>query len=309
MSQGQQQQLTMGRTEWVMLLALSIVFGGAFFFFEIGVQTFEPLTFVWLRVAGAALLLWLYVLWSRRNLPSSAGAWAALLVQGLFNNVVPFGLIAWAQLTIDSSLSSILNATTPLWTVLIVGLVLPDERLTRLKVAGVALGIGGVACMIGVDAIGGLGGSTWVAQLAVVAAAISYGVAGLWGRRFQRWGMDPVVVATGQVTGSSLLLLPVVLFVDPVWLYVGVAGSTAWLSVLGIAVLSTAIAYILFFRIMATAGATNLSLVTFLVPISATVLGVGLLGETIGVSHILGAVMIGVALMLIDGRLLRRRIR
>ena len=107
---------------------------GLFFFFEIGVQTFAPLTFVWLGVAGAALLLWLYVLWSRRNLPSSAGAWAALLVQGLLNNVVPFGLIVWAQLTIDSSLSSILNATTPLWTVLIVGLVLPDERLTRLKV-------------------------------------------------------------------------------------------------------------------------------------------------------------------------------
>jgi len=306
MSKGQQQQLTMGRVEWVMLLALSVVFGGAFFFFEIGIKTFEPLTFAWLRVAGAALLLWIYVLWSRRRLPASWGEWMALLVQGLLNNVIPFGLIAWAQLTINSSLSSILNATTPLWTVLIVGLVLPDERLTRLKVAGVVLGIVGVACMIGVDAIGGLGGSTSIAQMAVVAAAVSYGIAGLWGRRFQRWGMDPVVVATGQVTSSSLLLLPVVLFVDPVWLYIGDATAVAWLSVLGIAVLSTAIGYILFFRIMATAGATNLSLVTFLVPISATLLGVGLLGESIGASHILGAGIIGVALMLIDGRLLRR---
>ena len=299
-------QLTLGPRQWVMMVVLSLVFGGAFFFFEIGVETFKPLTFVWLRVAFAAVLLWAFVLVTRRAVPKTWQQWWGFCVQGFLNNVVPFGLIAWAQLSIDSSLSSILNGTTPVWTVLIVGLVLADERLTIMKLAGVFIGLFGVAIMIGLDALGLVGQGHALAQLAVVCAAISYGFAGLWGRRFQRWGIDPVVVATGQVTASALILLPYVLFFDPVWAYVGTATIQAWGAAIGIAILSTAFAYILFFRILAEAGATNLSLVTFMVPISATLLGVFFLGERLTPSHLIGICVIGVALALIDGRLFRR---
>lgn len=301
--------MKMGRNEWIMLLVLSMVFGGAFFFMDVGVETFQPMTFAWCRVSLAAVILWVIVLLRGSSLPTRWQPYAAFLVLGLFNNVIPFSLIAWGQITIDSSLSSIANATTPLWTVLVAGALLPDERFTWLKVLGVLMGAFGVACMMGLEAFSNVSLANVTAIGAVVLAAFSYAIGGWWGRRFHAWKIDPVVVATGQVTAGGLIMLPMVLWIDPLWAYFGTAPLEAWGAVLGIAVLSTAFAYVLFFRILAAAGATNLSLTTFLVPIWATLLGVSFRGDTLGATHFLGALIIGLALVLIDGRLVPKGLR
>ena len=296
----------MSGREWAMLLALSVLWGGSFFFNGAAVRELPSLTLVWLRVAvaTAALLLALRLLGQR--LPAPGRAWGALLGMGLLNNVVPFALIVWGQHHIASGLASILNATTPLFAVLAAHLLTPDERLTPLKAAGVAAGFAGVVAMIGPDALGGLGGlgTNAAAQLACLGAALSYAFAGLFGRRFRRMGVAPMATAAGQVCASTALLLPLMLLADRPWA-LPMPSAATWGAVLGVGLLSTALAYVLYFRILATAGATNLLLVTFLIPVSAILLGVLALGETLLPRHLGGMALIGTGLACIDGRLPR----
>jgi drug/metabolite transporter (DMT)-like permease len=222
---------------------------------------------------------------------------------GLLNNVVPFVLFAWGQHHIASGLASILNATTPLFAVLIAHLLTPDEKLTPLKLAGVTVGFAGAVFMIGPDALGGL--ETGVtAQLACLAGAVSYAFAGVFGRRFKRMGVAPMATAAGQVCASTALLMPLMLLVDRPWTLVAPHAVT-WGAVLGLALLSTALAYVLYFRILAAAGATNLLLVTFVIPVSAILLGALVLGETLLPRHFGGMALIGAGLACIDGRLPR----
>lgn len=295
---------SMGPVEWAILVTLSVLWGGSFFFIGVAVADLPTLTIVVLRVGIAALALWTVVFALAIPIPAAGTAWVAFFIMGLLNNAVPFSLIVWGQQTIASGLASILNATTPLFTVVVAGLLLQDERITAMKLAGALLGLVGVTIMIGVDALSGLGTGIW-AQLAILGAALSYALAGTFGRRFSRMGVDPVMTATGQVTASALILAPVALAVDRPFALAPPTAAT-WAAVLALAIPSTALAYILYFRLLARAGATNLLLVTFLVPVFAILLGGLFLDEILRPVHLLGMAFIGLGLVAIDGRPFRR---
>ena len=261
----------MGGREWAMLVTLSVLWGGSFFFVGVVVSALPPLTIVTLRVTLAAITLWGVVGLLRLSVPKSINSWIAFLNMGVLNNVIPFTLIVWGQTRIPSGLASILNATTPLFGVVIAGLLLADERITGMKLIGVLLGFAGTVLMIGPGALDGLD-SAVIAQIAILGAAISYSFASVYGRRFKTMGLNPIVIAAGQVTLSSLILAPAALYVERPFA-LAMPGPDVWVAILALAVVSTAGAYILYFRILASAGATNLLLVTFLIPLSAILLG------------------------------------
>lgn len=268
----------------------------------VAVHDLPTLTIVTARVALAALALWGVVAVLRCAVPRDPTVWLAFAGMGALNNAVPFGLIVWGQQTIASGLASILNATTPLFTVAVAGLLLSDERISGRKVAGIAAGFAGVVVMIGPGALAGLGTDV-AAQMACLCAALSYAVAGVYGRRFKRMGVDPIVVAAGQVTGATLLLTPAAVMLDRPWTLPTPSGAT-WAAMVALALLSTALAYILYFKILERAGATNLLLVTFLVPVSAIALGTVFLGERLDSLALAGMGLIALGLLAIDGRLL-----
>lgn len=294
----------MGPREWVLLLILATIWGGSFFFTGIAVRELPAVTLVWFRLALGALALLAIVRALGQRMPSEPRVWGAFLGMGLLNNAAPFVLIAWGQHHIASGLASILNATTPLFTVLAAHALTQDERLTRLKLAGVVAGLGGAVVMVGPSALAGLGDDL-LAQAACLAAAISYALANIWGRRFRAMGVAPVTTAAGQVCASALLLFVPMLIVDQPWT-VPVPHAATIGAVLGLALLCTAMAYVLFFRILAAAGATSMALVTFLVPVSAILLGTVFLHEALLPRHLGGMALIAVGLVLIDGRVVRR---
>ena len=203
---------SMGTREWFMLIVLSVLWGGSFFFVGVAVADLSPLTIVTLRVGLAAIALWSIAIVLGYRPPKNSGVWLAFFGMGLLNNVIPFVLIVWGQTQIASGLASVLNATTPLFTVLVAGLFLPDERATPMKLVGVAVGFVGVVVMIGMPS-DGEGGNT-NAQVAVLVASLSYAFAGVYGRRFKTMGINPIVTAAGQVTASTLILLPITLYMD-----------------------------------------------------------------------------------------------
>lgn len=288
---------------WAMLIALSLLWGGSFLFVGIAVRDLPPFTIVVLRVGLAALALWALLALAGGRMPRGATVWTAFLAMGLLNNAIPFALIVWGQTQIASGLAAILNATTPIFTVLVAHVLTSDERLSAAKGLGVVLGFLGAAIMIGGAALGGLGTAVW-AQIAILGAALSYAFAGVYGRRFKAMGVTPLATAAGQVTGSTLLLLPLALVVDRPWSLPMPSGETA-ASVLALALLSTALAYLLYFRILAAAGATTLLLVTFLIPPSAILMGWLVLDEALELRHFAGLALILAGLAAIDGRLFR----
>ena len=296
--------MKMDAFDWVMLITLATVWGGSFLFNAILVAELPVITIVAIRVTVAALALWGFVRVTGRKIPTSPQVWWALLILGVLNNAIPFSLIVQGQTQITSGLASILNATTPLFTILVAGFFLTDERFSVLRVLGVVVGFSGVILMVGPEALSGLGDDFW-AQLCALGAALSYGFASVFGRRFRELRVDPVMVATGQVTMSSLVLWPIALWIDGPQDIMGLSFNAA-ASMFGLAVLCTSFAYILYFRILERAGATNISLVTFLVPISAIILGVLVLGESIFIKEIIGMTLIGLGLAIIDGRLFQR---
>ncbi|MCM8734492.1 DMT family transporter [Azospirillum sp. A1-3] len=296
----------MDLTDWSLLVALSILWGGSFFFVGIAVRELPPFTIVAMRVALAALalggLLWILGL----PMPRDRRTWIAFFGMGALNNLVPFCLIVWGQTQIASGVASVLNATTPLFGVMVAHVLTRDEKMTGNRLAGVLVGFAGVAVMIGPSALEGLvgagPGSGLLPQLAVLGAALSYSFAGIFGRRFKSMGVSPLVTATGQVSASTLMLVPVALLADRPWT-LPMPSVAAWGAVIGIALLSTALAYVIFFRVLASAGATNLMLVTFLIPVSAILLGGLFLGERLAVRHGVGMALIAGGLAAIDGRL------
>lgn len=291
-------------TEWALLVALALLWGGSFFFTGVALTALPPLTVVVLRVGLAALILNFAVRASGARLPRRPAALGAFLGMGVLNNAVPFCLIVWGQTHIASGLAAILNAATPLFTVLVAHFLTADEAMSTNRLAGVLVGFAGVALMVGPASIGGVGAEL-PAQLAVLGAALSYALAGVYGRRFAQMGVPPLVTAAGQVSASTLVLLPAVLLVDRPW-GLAMPGLPVWGAVLCAAALSTALAYVIYFRLLATTGAANLLLVTFLVPISAILLGSIVLGEQLAPRHYLGMAVVGCALALVDGRVLWR---
>ncbi len=285
---------------WAMLIALSLLWGGAFLFSKIVVEAIPTFTLVALRVglAALALLLWLRI----QGLVIPRHIWFACLVMGFLNNIIPFGLNFWGQKEVGIGTAAIVNSTTPLWTILLAHFVTDDEKLTGLRLAGVLVGIAGVALLIGPEALGGLG-TAGLSQLAFLGATFSYAIALMWARRFR--GLSPVVPAAGQLIGSSLLAIPTALVVDKPW-NLPMPSIEVIASVIALAVASTALAYRIYFALMARNGAGNAALVTMLIPPSAMLMGWGVLGETPTMPALAGFAVILFGLALVDGRLFRR---
>lgn len=289
--------------EWVMLMTLAVLWGGSFFFNAIAVREVPVFTVVVSRVVLAAVILLMVMRLRGEYLPRGWRVWTAFFGMGLLNNAIPFTLIVWGQQHIASGVASILNASAPLFTVMIAHVTTQDERMTRSRLIGVLAGFTGVTAMIGAQALHDLG-TAITAQIFCLAGAVSYAFAGIYGRRFRTMGVTPMATATGQVVASSMIMLPLVMVVDRPW-SLSPPSLTAIAAMLGLAAVSTALAYVIYFRILATAGATNLLLVTFLVPVSAILLGTVFLGESLLPRHVAGMVLIGAGLVAIDGRLWR----
>jgi drug/metabolite transporter (DMT)-like permease len=299
---------SMGFVEWSLLITLSVLWGGSFFFVGVVVDALPPFTIVVLRVGLAALALHVVVRAMGLRMPTDRRLWAAFFCMGLLNNVVPFSLIVWGQTHIASGLASILNATTPLFSVIVAHFLTNDETMTRGRLTGVAVGFAGVVLMVGPEALQSLGTSI-LGQIAVLTAALSYAFAGIFGRRFRTLGVSPAVTATGQLTASTVMVIPLAVAIDRPWT-LPMPTLEIWGAVCGLALCSTALAYIVYFRVLATAGATNVLLVTFIIPASAILLSTTLLGEQLELKHFAGMGFIGLGLATIDGRpvrFLRRR--
>ena len=294
------QQRPMTPFEWGLLLLLSVLWGGSFFFVGMAVKQLPPFTIVALRVSIAAALLWLTAPatgLSPQNMRAQIGP---LLVLGLLNNAIPFTLIVWGQTHLASGLASILNASTPVITVVAAHFLTTTERLNARKIAGALFGLIGVAAMIAPDLAHGLR-QELLAELAILGAALAYALSSVYGRRFRAAGLAPIDVAAGQMTASSLMLLPLALIVDRPWSLPAPSLEVAS-AVLGLAALSTALAYVVYFRILAGAGATNVVLVTLLAPATSVLLGAFSLGEHLAPRDFLGLLLIAIGLALIDGR-------
>lgn len=292
----------MNGSDWGILVGLALIWGGAFFFISVAVHSVPPLTYVWLRLSIAAAALWLFLSWKGEPLGLPRSVWGSMLLLALLNNVIPFALFGWGQTHIASGLASILNATTPIWGVVVAHLFTRDERMTPAKIGGVLLGFGGVAMMIGPTLLSNLGNSA-LAQLACVAASFSYALAAVWARRFKAMGLPPMTVTTGQLTVGALVMLPVALVFDQPWAN-PLPSAGAWAAILALAIVCTAFAYVLYFRLIDSAGATNALLVTLLVPPTAILLGASFLGEALAPQDFLGLGLIALGLAAIDGRLL-----
>jgi drug/metabolite transporter (DMT)-like permease len=294
------------------LLLLSLLWGGTYMLAAIALKGWPagtgngvtPLVLVWLRVTVAAMVLLVILKATGGAIPKEKSAWIAFFGMGLLNNVVPFSLIFWGQSQMPASvaagLASILNATTPLFTLIVLHVFTTDERITPRKVIGIILGFAGVAIMIGLDVLSGLGAGA-IGQFACLAAAVVYGFSSLYGRRFKAMGITPMQTAMGQLAASTIMMSIITCIISQPW-NAPMPGAIPLASIIAMGIFSTALAYILFFQILSSAGATNLMLVTFLIPVSAILLGVVILGEVLKTQHIIGMVLIGMGLAAIDGR-------
>ena len=295
----------MSAVQWALVLALAMIWGGSFFFNKVLLGAFEPMTIVLGRVGLAALALLAVIYASGGRLPLTMRAWQAFAAMSVLNNLLPFALILYGQKEIASGLAAILNATTPLFTAVLGHLFAREggERLAAHRLAGVLIGLAGVVVMIGPDVlVDGLGGSV-LAQLAVLGAALCYGCTALYGPRLTKLGIAPVTAAAGQLTTSTILVLPIALLVDHPWTLPMPALET-WAALLALALVSTALAYVIFFRLLSGAGAVNTALVTLLVPVTALMLGTLVLGEAFTLRQAAGMAVILAGLVVTDGRAL-----
>ena len=288
--------------QWARLGLLALLWGGAFFFSKVALGELPPFTVVLLRFGVAAVAMLAVVRLGGHRMPRDRTTWVGFAVLGLLNNFLPFSLIAWGQVHIASGLASILNATTPLFTALVAH-ALGQERLTAHRIAGVLLGLAGVAVLIGPGALRQLGVHTW-SELAIVGAAVSYAFAGTYGRRFR--AMPSAVPVAGMLTTSALMALPIALALDRPW--TARPSLPVWGALLGLALLSTALGFWLYFRLLSSAGATNVMLVTLLMPVIALLLGSIGLGERVTPTALAGMALIAAGLLAIDGRLVPRRL-
>ena len=289
--------------EWMLLVLLSVVWGGSFFFNGIALREFPTLSIVTARLGLAALALLLLMKMLEQGIQLNRQILKAFFGMSFLNNVVPFSLIVWGQQHIASGVASILNATTPLFTMLVAHWFTTDEKINPRHLLGVLTGMGGVGLMMGLDSMES-SGFHLLGQSAILLAAYSFGLAGIYGKRFAQLGIQPLATSTGQLCASSIILIPLTLWIDQPWTMT-IPSIKGMGSLMGIALLSTALAYVIYFRLLKTAGATNLLLVTLLIPISAIILGVFLLDESLEPQHLSGMAVISLGLLIMDGRLLQ----
>ncbi len=288
----------MSASDWALLVVLSTFWGGSFFFTALTVREIPPLTGALGRVAIAGAALLVVVLALRQSMARTAGLWRPIAVFAVLNNVVPFSLLFWGQTQIPSGLASILNATAPLFTVVVANFATTDDKLTPGRLVGLVVGFAGVVVMMGPDLLGALDKYV-LAQLACLTAAFFYAVSSVYGRRFRT--IPPATLACAQMAASTLIFIPIVVLVDRPWT-MPMPSSQALLALAGVGLISTAAAYLIYFRILARAGATNIMLVTFLIPVSAILLGTLFLHEVLEPRHFAGMAAIAVGLLAIDGR-------
>ncbi len=293
----------MKRRELSALLALGLLWGSSFLLIKIAVQQIPPLTLVAGRVACAAAALVLLVRLRGLRFPTPGPVWGVFLLMGALNNAIPYTLISLGEVTIDSGLASVLNASMPIFTVLLAHFLIVDERLHWEKLLGVVLGLGGVVVLVGPEALRGLETHFW-AQVAVVGAAVAYALAAIVGRRYLR-DLPALVSSAGQLSGSTLLMLPLSLLADHPWRLNPSWGPVA--ALLCLSLLGTALAYLLYFFLLKEAGATRTSLVTYLLPLTGIVWGALLLGEAIHWRMLAALLLILAGITLTGGRLSRRR--
>jgi drug/metabolite transporter (DMT)-like permease len=291
-------KLTMSASDWLLLVLLSVLWGGAFFSAEIALREIPPLTLALARVGIAAAILIVYVRAFGLPLPPFGTLWGSLTLMAVLNNVAPFTLIFWSQTHLTGGLASILNATTPLFTIVVAHFATSDDRITPARLVGLLAGLAGVLIVIGVDVLRELGVHV-AAQFASLLAALCYAAAGVYGRRLR--GHPPAVLGAGMLLISTLIMLPLAAYVDRPWM-LSKPSTDAMAATLALAAVSTAAAYLIYFRILARAGATNILLVTFLIPVSAILLGAVFLGETLEPRHLFGMGAIALGLAAIDGR-------
>jgi len=287
-------------TEWTLLVVLSLLWGSVFLLIEFALDGFGPFTLVLGRVGLGAVAIVAYVYVSGARLPAIGPVWHQFLVMGALNNVVPFSLIAWGQVAIDSGVAAILNATSPLYSVVLAHFLTADERITAPKAIGVTIGFAGVVVMVGPSALAGLAAEGF-GQLAVLGATLSYALAAIYGRRLK--GVPPTVSAAGMLITATVMMAPLAIVFERPWTMS--PGGVAWIAVVTMAIFCTALAFLIYFRILATAGATNTLLVTFLFPLSALVLGVVVLGEQPQWTALLGMALILIGLAVVDGHAVR----
>jgi drug/metabolite transporter (DMT)-like permease len=294
-------QIRMTPRAWALMALLALLWGGSFAATTIMVSEMPPLTVVAFRVGAACVVLWVYVLWRGYPFPPTARSWAMLLALGITGNALPFSLITWGQLTVPSGLSAILNASTAVFGVLVAAMFFRDERLTAQKLIGVGLGFLGVSIAIGLQALSRFDASS-LGQMAIIVASLSYAFTSSLGKIALR-GVVPQVVATGMMTGATLVMVPLALWSD------GLPGTDhapqVWLAMAYSAIIATALAYLLFYRLLAMAGAGYAGLLTLLVAPVAIVLGALLLQETLPLRAYLGFGVLALGLVILDGSLLR----
>lgn len=287
--------------EWTLLLALSLVWGGSFFYMAVALRGFPPLTIVLARVALAAAALLIAARIARLPMPRTRAAWLACAGMGLLNNALPFSLIVLAQTWIASGLAAVVNASTPIFAVLCAHWLTRDEKLTRNRLAGTLTGLAGVALLAGPAMWAPGRGAELLGIALCLLACLSYGLSGVWSRRVKRAGLRPLSAAAGQCVASTLMMLPVVLILEPPW-RLSAPPVEAVAALLALGLIATGLAYAMFYALLAGAGATNAMLVTLLVPVTALLLGTLVLGEVLLLRHVVGMAVIGAGLLLIDGR-------
>ncbi len=292
-------------TAWVLLVALSIVWGASFFFAEVALEALPPVTIVAARMVIGVLGLWTIVFIMRPVLPRDRTTWRDLFVMGILNNALPFSLIVTGQVWVTGGMAGVLNATTPVFGVIAAHFVTSDEKLTHNRLAGVILGFLGVVALMGPSALEGAEGQLMGGAL-LLTAAMCYATAGLWGRRLRH--LSPITAASGQATCSMLLLVPAAMILEQPWTLAS-PSLKIWGALIGVGLLSTTLAYLMFFAILKRAGGSNVMLVTLLVPPSAVLLGFLFLNEAVTLEQLIGMALIGLGLVAIDGRLLRRVFR
>ncbi len=294
--------IPMSRMDIGLLILLSILWGSSFFFSKVAVTALPPLTIVFLRFSVAAVLVYAYVRFRRLPIPADSRSWLSFTGMGLLNNLIPAALIVWGQTMIPSGLASTIIATTPIFSMLAIHFTSADERLTAAKMTGMVLGLVGVCILFRLSATDTRAVSP-IGVVACLGAAVSYGGANAYGKRFRQRGIAPAVSALGQMTTTAIMVLPLALGAETPW-KLAVPGADIWASMAGLIVLSTSLGYIIFFRLLGSAGATNISLVTLLIPVSAMVLGATGLGEQVSSIQVAGMVLIASGLLVVDGRLL-----
>ena len=283
---------------WVLLGLLGLSWGGSFLSIRISLNEIGFLTSVAHRTGWAMCLLWLYVWLRGIPIPRSREVWIGFLGMGLLNNAIPFSLMAWGQLTVESGLTSIFNAATAIFGVVLASLFFADETLSPRKLLGVIIGFCGVATAIGIQHLMSFDPRS-LAQLAIVAGTISYAFAGIWARK-RLSGLPPEVAAAGMLTGATIIMLPAAWIIEgPISLSL---EPITWLAIGYFVMIATALAYLLYYRILALVGSGNLMLVTLLVPPIAIVLGAVVLGETLHPRAYLGFGLLTVGLFILDGR-------